>query len=258
MKEFLSRSGIDFIERNTTLDPKAREEVKTLGLRSTPATVIDGKPILGYSPNEVTRVLGLDIRVEPTQSPQALMALMDRLLGACAVSVRQMPDAHMATPTLDGSRTMAMLAPHIFDFADAVMTRIDTLKMPETKRRQWASFQEIADYGEGVLQRWRQWAPMQNEAALRVVPPEGSVAWHYSGSRTGYEFLDYVGNHTTHHLRQFYLAMEKLGVQPRVRIPDAEFPPEYVQTIVVLEGEPRLLRRETDAAPERAVEAGAA
>ncbi|MBF8299053.1 MAG: DinB 2 protein [Dehalococcoidia bacterium] len=233
MKEFLSRAGVDYIERNTTLDPKAREEVKTLGLRSTPATVIDGKPILGYSPNEVARVLDLGIHIEPTQSPEALMRLLDRLLVACATSVRQMPDRYMETPTLDGSRTMARLAPHIFEFVDAIMVRIDTMKMPETKRRAWTSFQEIAGYGDDVLQRWRQWGPRQDERALKAVPPEGSVAWHYSGSRSGYEFLDYIGNHTTHHLRQFYFAMEKLGEKPTDRIPDSALPPEYVQTIIV-------------------------
>ena len=247
MKEFLSRSGIDFIERNTTLDPKAREEVKTLGIRSTPATVIGGRAVLGFSPNEVTRLLGLDIHVEPSQSVEQFMVLIDRLIVSGSASLRQMPDSHMKTPTLDGSRTMDALAPHIFQTVDAVMTRIDTLKMPEQNRRSWSSFAEIADYADSVLMRWRGWGPKQNNATLKAIPAEGSVAWHYSGSRSGYEFLDYIGNHTTHHMRQFYWAMDKLRIPPKLRIPDAEFPPEYVQTIVVLEGETRLLDREAPA-----------
>ena len=233
MKEFLSRSGIGYIERNTTLDPKAKEEVRALDLRSTPATVIDGKAILGFSPNEIARVMGLEIRVEPSQSAEELMCLIDRLLVALATSVRQMPDSHMETPTLDGSRTLAKLTPHIFETVDMILARIDTLKMPSPNRRTWDSFQEIADYGDSVLVRWRAWAPKQQVAKLKEDPREGSVAWHYSGSRSGYEFLDYIGNHTTHHLRQLYFAMQKLEIPANDRIPDSVLPPEYVQTIIV-------------------------
>lgn len=239
MKEFLSRSGIEFTERNITLDPKAREEVMALDIRSTPATVINGKPILGYSPNEVARVLDLGFRVEPSQTLEQMLDLIPRELEACITSFRQMPDQHLDTPTLDGSRTMSMLAPHIIDFIDNTMIRIDTLKWPESNRRSWKSFQDIADYAEGALARWRAWAPRQTEPKLREVPPEGSVAWHYSGSGTGYEFLDYIGNHTTHHLRQFYYAMDNLGIPPSDRIPDSWFPQEYIQTIVVVDDEER-------------------
>ena len=241
MKEFLSRSGVDYTERNVSLDPSARQEAKTLSLRSTPATVIDGKAILGFSPNEVSKALDLGIHVDPSQSPEDLMRLIPRLLEACIACDRQLPDAYMETPTLDGSRTMVKLAPHTIETVDMIMTRISTLKMPEPSRRAWSSFSEIADYGERVLARWREWAPKQSVADLKAQPPEGSVAWHYSGSRSGYEFLDYIGNHTTHHLRQFYFAMDKLGVPPIVRIPDADLPPEYVQTIVVAE-EPERVR----------------
>ena len=221
-----------------------------MGSRSVPATVINGKAVYGFSPNEVTRLLGLDIHVEPSQSVPQFMTLIDRLLVSGAACMRQLSDQYMTTATLDGSRTMGKLAPHIFQTVDAIMTRIDTLEMPDQGnlgQSSWSSFREIADYADKVLVRWRDWAPKQKVGALKVIPAEGSVAWHYSSARSGYEFLDYIGNHTTHHMRQFYWNLDKLGIAPKVRIPDSELPAEYIQTIVVLEGESRLLDREAPA-----------
>lgn len=48
MKEFLSRAGYEFIDRNVEEDEGAYEELIALGWRAVPVTVIDGTPVKGF------------------------------------------------------------------------------------------------------------------------------------------------------------------------------------------------------------------
>ena len=48
MKEFLSRAGVAFVERNVEEDPSAYDELVHLGWRTVPLTLINGMPIKGY------------------------------------------------------------------------------------------------------------------------------------------------------------------------------------------------------------------
>ncbi len=58
-KEFLSRKNITYTERNVAEDESALEELKQLGYMTTPVTVIDGTPIVGFNEAELTKALGL-------------------------------------------------------------------------------------------------------------------------------------------------------------------------------------------------------
>lgn len=48
MKEFLSRAGCQFTVRNVDEDHAAYTELLALGVRTVPATVVDGHLIKGY------------------------------------------------------------------------------------------------------------------------------------------------------------------------------------------------------------------
>ncbi|MFQ5812483.1 MAG: glutaredoxin family protein [Anaerolineae bacterium] len=48
MKEFLSRRGIEFTERNVAEDQTALSELEQLGVMTTPVTVIDGEVVIGF------------------------------------------------------------------------------------------------------------------------------------------------------------------------------------------------------------------
>ena len=48
MKEFLSRRGIEFAERNVAEDESALAELEKLGVFTTPVTVIDGEVVIGF------------------------------------------------------------------------------------------------------------------------------------------------------------------------------------------------------------------
>ena len=59
-KEFLSRNGIQFVERNIVREPDALNELRRLGYMTTPVTLVDGDVIVGFDQEKLTRALGLD------------------------------------------------------------------------------------------------------------------------------------------------------------------------------------------------------
>ena len=57
MKEFLSREGHAFVERNVDDDPAAYDELLARGWRSVPVTVIGGEAIPGYDVGTLSAAL---------------------------------------------------------------------------------------------------------------------------------------------------------------------------------------------------------
>ncbi len=58
-KEFLSRQGVQFTERNIVQEPAALEELRRLGYMTTPVTVVDGNVIVGFDEGKLSQALGL-------------------------------------------------------------------------------------------------------------------------------------------------------------------------------------------------------
>lgn len=59
-KEFLSRKGVQFTERNIVQEPEALAELLRLGYRTTPVIVVDGNAIVGFDEEKLSQALGLD------------------------------------------------------------------------------------------------------------------------------------------------------------------------------------------------------
>ncbi|MCE2464632.1 MAG: glutaredoxin family protein [Dehalococcoidia bacterium] len=57
VKVYLSQKGLEFTERNVSLDENARDDLLSLGYRSTPVTVIDDQKVVGYSPPKLEEAL---------------------------------------------------------------------------------------------------------------------------------------------------------------------------------------------------------
>ncbi len=58
VKEFLSQRGVDFTERDITVDDLALAELEELGYMTTPVTVIDGEVVIGFDRERLEHVLG--------------------------------------------------------------------------------------------------------------------------------------------------------------------------------------------------------
>lgn len=57
MKEFLSRRGVAFTERNVTEDTEALKELVAMGYMGTPVTVTGEGAVVGFDPKRLDRLL---------------------------------------------------------------------------------------------------------------------------------------------------------------------------------------------------------
>lgn len=57
VKEFLSQKGIEFTERDVTVDDLAIAELEELGFMTTPVTVIDGDVVVGFDRERLDELL---------------------------------------------------------------------------------------------------------------------------------------------------------------------------------------------------------
>ncbi len=60
MKEFLSRNGQAFTDRNVDEDPAAFDELVALGLMTIPVTIVDGRIVRGFDEKALREALGID------------------------------------------------------------------------------------------------------------------------------------------------------------------------------------------------------
>jgi glutaredoxin len=57
VKEFLSRAGRAFVDRNVDEDPSAYDELLARGFRTIPVTVIGSQSVTGFDAEALTRAL---------------------------------------------------------------------------------------------------------------------------------------------------------------------------------------------------------
>ncbi|MBI4331051.1 MAG: DinB family protein [Chloroflexi bacterium] len=224
MKEFLSQNDISFTNRDIENDPSAADEARALGIRSIPATVIGDRVVTGFSPNEIGQLIGLGTK-SAVGDPRETVPLIERALAAAIEAVKQMPDGLLEWSIAQRQRPMRELAHHVFAIVSRTVEDLRAGGVPatwDTAAPPGAGFQDIADYGETVLDQVRRWAATANLDSLRAPAPAGANA------RSGAERLDLLAGHTIHHLRQLYSVLEQHGIAPAKRVPDSGWPAQYV------------------------------
>lgn len=205
------------------------DELLAMGIRSLPVTIIGGQPIVGYSPNKISEALGLGVKLAP-RDPDQTIPLLGRVMEAFRRSVRQMPDDKLNWTAPDRDRPMSQFVYHVFRWGERTMEAVDSgvyaPVMDDEIGLSYESFQDLADFGTQVLERYFEWSANQAFVALRNHPPLAS------DDKTVAERLDVITGHTVQHLRQLYWVMDEFGVVPEDRIPDSELPQEYILTLV--------------------------
>ena len=57
VKEFLSQKGVEFTERDITVDDTAIAELEELGYMTTPVTVVEGEVVVGFNRERLDELL---------------------------------------------------------------------------------------------------------------------------------------------------------------------------------------------------------
>jgi len=60
VKEFLSRNGIAYEEKDVSADEAALHELMHMGVFTTPATVIDGEVVVGFDRKRLAELLDIE------------------------------------------------------------------------------------------------------------------------------------------------------------------------------------------------------
>ncbi len=58
-KEFLSKNGVRFEDRNITTDPQALKELQKLHVMTTPVTLVGDTVIVGFDEEKLRKALGI-------------------------------------------------------------------------------------------------------------------------------------------------------------------------------------------------------
>lgn len=211
----------------------AAEELRALGLRTVPVTVIGDKIIVGFRPNELSQALGLGVTFDAPSSTATLLFL-GQVLKAVQQTVRQIPDDRLSYVAGIGRPPMSQFTHHMFSVVLRTMEDLDIGVFPLEKQSaqeahvpQYESFRQVADYGEKVIQTLRRWTLKHDAAMLNRKFLPGS------GLRSGAEMLDLAAGHVTQHLRQLYHILENVfEIMPQNRLQDSDIPPHYILTIL--------------------------
>jgi glutaredoxin len=57
VKEFLLKKGVQFIEKNVSKDPGVIDELKKLGVMTTPVTLINGEMVIGFDEQKLNKLI---------------------------------------------------------------------------------------------------------------------------------------------------------------------------------------------------------
>jgi len=57
LKEFLSKKGVKYTERDVSKEPEAINELKKLGVMTIPVTLINGEMVIGFDETKLEQLL---------------------------------------------------------------------------------------------------------------------------------------------------------------------------------------------------------
>ena len=122
------------------------------------------------------------------------------------------------------------IAQRTFEEGDGISIGLLPLENPissTSPRNAFETFNDIVEFGDFVLHEYRDWVEQNNNIEML-----GQTLGKGAGLRSGADQLDIIAGHTTQHLRQLYLVLDKLGITPINKVSDSELPPEYVLTLL--------------------------
>lgn len=210
-KEFLRKQGVPFVPVNVAADPGAMDELRALGARSVPVVARGDRYVYAQTLKQVREFLGLPAQDDETLDPQTLVDRVNIVLPAAMRYVRQMSDDVLDGPFRNSWAPPRGLAHHVFRIVEAFLEARATPE-PLTNElimqgtHEVLPGQDVAGYGERVLQRFNQWWAAQDDRTCSAVMPT------YYGDQTVHQVLERTTWHSAQHTRQLMVVLESLGI----------------------------------------------
>ena len=195
-----------------------------------PVTAVGERYVVGYNPARLKELLGISGTARWDAEPAELFVALDQLLTAVQAAVRQIPPERMSYKSPDRDRDLRTFGVHIvhrvqrgLDAAETLHFGASTKEIYEQAARPYETPEQVAGYGAQVQARLRAWrAEHGDEVLARIVDA-------YNGPITLLQLFEMITNHTAHHLRQLYVFLRRIGVEP-----DDPLPVEQLRGVTVL------------------------
>jgi glutaredoxin len=213
-KEFLTRNGVDYESINVHGNAAGMEELRKLGARSVPIVARGDKFVFAQTLTDVIKFLDLKLREQERLSPAQLMQKMELVLTSAARYIRQIPGPELDKPFRNRDRPIRVLCYHVFRIVEGFLESMDDGKLLTYERimegapPSVATGEDIARYGEGVLQRAKAWwAANPDKSCSREIDT-------YFGKHPLHVVLERTVWHPAQHTRQLMLILESLDIRP--------------------------------------------
>ena len=213
---------MDYESINVHGNRAAMEELHKLGARSVPIVSRGERFVYAQTLSDVIKFLDLQIKLHEPLSPEELLQKLDLVLTAAARYVRQIPDDRLDLPFRNRNRSIRALGCHVFRIPEAFLEVVPAGPLSYERIMaepvaQLHSGDDIARYGEGVLEHFKQW--WAGYADKRC----SSKMDTYFGMHPLHEVLERTVWHPTQHTRQLMLILDDLGIEPNRRLGSADF-----------------------------------
>jgi hypothetical protein len=209
--------------RDIHADRDAAAEHRALGFDSVPVAIQGDRRLEIYHVDQLRDWLGLAVE-EGAPGYLDLVAACERVLKAVERAVLQVPEEHLGSPTPNRGRDVRELTYNIhaplWTVADSLDTGVyRTAAKSFENSRYITSVVELAEFARVVRQRWL-------ARALRATRDEiESVVATRRGDLSQLQLLDFQARHAAGHLRQLYVFLRGLGIEPARELTAAEMAP---------------------------------
>ncbi len=180
-----------------------------------PVVAVGDHFVVGYNPMKFKDLLGLSGETRWTAEPGELFSALDQLLGALQVAVLQIPADKLSYRSPDRDRDLQNFGVHIahrvqrgLDAARTLSFGASTMQIYIEAARPHDTPEKIAQYAVDVRARLRAWRAEAGDAPL------AEIIDAYNGRITLLQLFEMITNHTAHHLRQLYVFMRRIGIEP--------------------------------------------
>ncbi len=213
---------MEFTIVNIHGNPEGLARLRSLGARSVPVVARGGRFVYGLQLPEVAGLVGKPYEERAKLSPAQLVEKSRLVLRAVQRYMRQVPLEGLEMKSPDRDRPLRLLAFHCFHLTQAFIDAYAKGEMTagalngSAGAATMTSGDDIAAYGEGVLQnldRW--WDEAQSQPFDRWLDT-------FYGSQTAHELFERTAWHAAQHQRQILLFLSWINIVPDGPLTEAD------------------------------------
>jgi hypothetical protein len=207
---------VDFIAVDVLNDREGLERLLKLGVRKVPVVAKGEQYVFGQNLEAVAAFVGLHGTGHTPLPADVLLSKWINILRAAQRYVRQIPIERMNERAIENrDRSIRILSHHLFRVAEAFLECVingveysiglaDLMPPAGT----CAAGDEIARYGDGVIERLQNWGKSLPDRA------HGQKVQTFYGPQTVHELLERSTWHSAQHVRQLIFVLERYGISP--------------------------------------------